>query len=81
MASSPRLWMRQVHLDCHMPGEIPDVGRDFDVERFAVTVWSAAVNSMTVFSRRGAALPSIPPAAARGAAACDDPGLDKRSMI
>lgn len=49
--TTPALRMRQVHLDFHTPGAIPDVGADFDPERFAATVKAAHVDSMTVFSR------------------------------
>jgi len=51
MATTPRLRMRQVHLDFHTPGSIPDVGVDFDPARFAETVRAAQIDSMTVFSR------------------------------
>ncbi len=51
MARRPALRMRQVHLDFHTPGTIPDVGKDFDAHRFAETVKAAHVDSMTVFSR------------------------------
>jgi hypothetical protein len=43
--------MRQVHLDFHTPGSIPNVGADFDPKAFAETVAAAHVDSMTVFSR------------------------------
>ena len=49
--TDPRLRMRQVHLDFHTPGSIPDVGKDFDPEAFAATAKAAYVDSMTVFSR------------------------------
>ena len=49
--TDPRLRMRQVHLDFHTPGSIPDVGEDFDPEAFAATAKAAHVDSMTVFSR------------------------------
>jgi hypothetical protein len=42
---------RQVHLDFHTSEHIPDVGRDFDPERFAATLKRAAVNSVTCFGR------------------------------
>ena len=45
------LRMRQVHLDFHTPGNVPDVGKDFDAARFAETVRAGHVDSMTVFSR------------------------------
>ncbi len=40
----PRLRMRQVHLDFHTPGNIPDVGKDFDPEAFAATAKAAHVD-------------------------------------
>jgi hypothetical protein len=43
--------MRQVHLDFHTPGVIPDIGVDFDAAEFAATVRAARIDSMTVFSR------------------------------
>ncbi len=49
--TTPSLRLRQVHLDFHTPGTIPNVGSDFDPERFAATVAAAHVDSMTVFSR------------------------------
>ena len=45
------LRFRQVHLDFHTSGRIPDVGRDVDPERFAATLKRAAVNSVTCFGR------------------------------
>jgi hypothetical protein len=49
--TGPKLRQRQVHLDFHTPGEIPDVGADFDAARFAQTVVDAHIDSMTVFSK------------------------------
>src|SRR5689334_5891031 len=49
--TSPELRMRQVHLDFHTPGAIPNVGADFDPKAFAETAAAAHVDSMTVFSR------------------------------
>ena len=46
-----RLPMRQVHLDFHTAGSIPDVGQDFDAGEFARTVKAAHIDSMTVFSK------------------------------
>lgn len=51
MSRAPDLRLRQVHLDFHTPGTIPDVGVDFDPAEFAATVRSAHIDSMTVFSR------------------------------
>ncbi len=45
------LRFRQVHLDFHTSEQIPEVGRDFDPERFAATLKRAAVNSVTCFGR------------------------------
>jgi hypothetical protein len=46
-----QLRMRQVHLDFHTAGSIPDVGKDFDAGEFARAVKAAFVDSMTVFSK------------------------------
>jgi hypothetical protein len=45
------LRFRQIHLDFHTSEQIPEVGRDFDPERFAATLKRAAVNSVTCFGR------------------------------
>ena len=50
-AGRVELRFRQVHLDFHTSERIPDVGRDFDPERFAATLKRAAVNSVTCFGR------------------------------
>lgn len=42
---------RQVHLDFHTSGHIPDIGIDFDPEEFASTLKKAHVNSVTCFGR------------------------------
>jgi hypothetical protein len=42
---------RQVHLDFHTSGQIPDIGIDFDPEKFASTLKKAHVNSVTCFGR------------------------------
>ena len=42
---------RQVHLDFHTSGHIPDIGIDFDPEEFATTLRKAHVNSVTCFGR------------------------------
>jgi hypothetical protein len=47
----PRLRQRQVHLDFHTPGEIPDVGAEFDAAEFAETIKAAHIDSVTVFSK------------------------------
>ena len=41
---------RTVHLDFHTGPEVPEVGRDFDAERFAQTFKDAHVDSVTVFA-------------------------------
>src|SRR5688572_19874810 len=51
VSRAPDLRLRQVHLDFHTPGTIPDVGVDFDPAEFTATVQSAHIDSMTVFSR------------------------------
>lgn len=51
MSDKPQLRQRQVHLDFHTPGEIPDVGVDFDAQEFAKTVQDAHIDSITVFSK------------------------------
>jgi hypothetical protein len=45
-----QLRQRQVHLDFHTPGDIRDVGVDFDADAFAETVRAAHIDSVTVFS-------------------------------
>lgn len=45
------LRFRQVHLDFHTSGLIPDVGADFDAEAFAKALEDAHVDSVTCFSR------------------------------
>lgn len=42
---------RQVHLDFHTSGQIPDIGIEFDPEEFASTLKKAHVNSVTCFGR------------------------------
>ena len=42
---------RQVHLDFHTSGQIPDIAADFSAEDFAKTVREADITSMTVFAR------------------------------
>jgi hypothetical protein len=44
----PQRW---VHLDFHTPGNVSDVGIDFDKTQFAETVKAAHIDAMTVFSR------------------------------
>lgn len=51
MSRPPVLRQRQVHLDFHTPGGIPDIGADFDPAEFAATVQAAHIDSMTLFSR------------------------------
>ncbi|HET7560019.1 MAG TPA: alpha-amylase family protein [Limnochordia bacterium] len=45
------LRFRQIHLDFHTSEHIPDVGAEFDAERFARTFKAAGVDSVTLFSR------------------------------
>lgn len=49
--NNPTLRFRQVHLDFHTAADIPDVGSDFDAEKFADTLVKANVNSITCFAR------------------------------
>lgn len=42
---------RTVHLDFHTGPDVPDVGVDFDPERFAATFAAAHVDSVTVFAK------------------------------
>ncbi|MCS7020075.1 MAG: beta-galactosidase trimerization domain-containing protein [Cytophagales bacterium] len=51
LGESLPLRFRQVHLDFHTSGQIPDVAADFDPERFADTLKKAYVNSVTLFGR------------------------------
>lgn len=43
--------MRQVHLDFHTNGQIPDVGADWDPDAFVETLQRAHVNSINLFAR------------------------------
>jgi hypothetical protein len=45
------LAFRQVHLDFHTSGEIPDVGADFDADAFVAVLREARVNSITCFAK------------------------------
>lgn len=45
------LSFRQVHLDFHTSGEIPDVGEGFDGKAFVETLKGARVNSITCFAK------------------------------
>lgn len=42
--------LRTIHLDFHTGPDVPDVGRDFDADRFARTFKEAHVDSVTVFA-------------------------------
>ncbi len=42
---------RQIHLDFHNSPDIPDVGADWDAERFARTLKAAQVESITLFAK------------------------------
>ena len=48
---SDTLPYRQIHLDFHTSPLIPDVGADFDADRFAGTLADAGVDSVTCFAR------------------------------
>ena len=43
--------MRQVHLDFHTAGQIPEVGADWDAQAFVDTLRRAHVNSINLFAR------------------------------
>ncbi len=43
--------LRQIHLDFHTSESIPDIGMDFDSDRFADTLLAAHVDSITCFTR------------------------------
>lgn len=45
------LRMRQIHLDFHTAGQIPDVGTNWDAQAFVETLKRAHVNSITCFAR------------------------------
>lgn len=47
----PNLAFRQVHLDFHTHGSIPDVGRKFDKRQFQEALKTGRVNSITLFSK------------------------------
>jgi hypothetical protein len=42
---------RQIHLDYHIPADIPDLAVDFDAEKFADTIVAAHIDSVTCFAR------------------------------
>ena len=42
---------RQVHLDFHTGGQIPDVAADFDARQFVSTLQRAHVNSINIFAK------------------------------
>jgi hypothetical protein len=46
-----QLLMRQVHLDFHTNGTIPDVGAEWDAQSFVETLKRAHVNSINLFGR------------------------------
>ncbi len=46
-----QLPMRQVHLDFHTAGQIPDVGANWDPDAFIETLQRAHVNSINLFAR------------------------------
>ena len=43
--------LRQIHLDFHTAPQIPDVGRDFDVETFARVLKDAGVDRINLFTK------------------------------
>ncbi|MEY2850012.1 MAG: hypothetical protein RI885_2679 [Actinomycetota bacterium] len=51
MTSSTALTTRHVHLDFHTSGAIPDIGADFDPDRYARTLADAHVTSVNTFAR------------------------------
>lgn len=42
---------RQIHLDFHTPGEVTDVGSNFDPDEFASTMAAARVQSVNLFAK------------------------------
>ena len=48
---APSLRYRQVHLDFHTSGDIPDIAGEFDAASFAGILAEACVNSVTCFAR------------------------------
>ena len=46
-----QLLTRQIHLDFHTSGYIPEIGAEFDPDVFAKTFKDASVNSVTLFGR------------------------------
>lgn len=46
-----KLPYRQIHLDFHTSGDIPEIGVEFDKEEFGEILEKARVNSITCFSR------------------------------
>lgn len=51
LAQALPLRYRQVHLDFHTSGQIPNIGAGFDPEAFASLLKKASVNSVTCFGR------------------------------
>jgi hypothetical protein len=49
--SPPELPFRQVHLDFHNGGLIPDIAADFDARQFVATLQRARVNSVNIFAK------------------------------
>lgn len=46
-----KMRFRQIHLDFHTSGQIPDIGSKFDAEEFGSAFQAAHVDSVTVFSK------------------------------
>ncbi len=45
-----KLPFRQIHLDFHTSGELPDIGGDFNADQWIATLKAASVNSVTLFA-------------------------------
>ena len=48
---APTLPLRQIHLDFHTAPQIPDVGRDFDPDRFVSVLKDAGVDRINLFAK------------------------------
>lgn len=47
----PSLRFRQIHMDFHTHGQIPDIGERFDADAYVAGLRAAHVNSVTTFAR------------------------------
>lgn len=45
--------LRKIHFDMHTPGNIPDIGKDFDPDRFARELKSAGFDAVGFFAKCG----------------------------